>query len=233
MRSATGARRTASSTNSVPGPEKRYCPHSSRRRGNRPMTEPLIFEGLTYIPIKDASAGSHLSTEYLARLARAGRIARASWPTFGSSKCTPSSNSSPTAKLGRTHHRRRMGNGTLNFGIAGIMQAESGTVALHPDLSRTAAAECYAAAQNADDTAIKQAYLELMQGWRVLADEADRLKSRASARYEFLIAGRGRVPASAPRESILSQICPREPGALLRNSRKQCLRARPGAFGHG
>jgi hypothetical protein len=39
-----------------------------------PTTEPLIFEGLTYIPIQDASAGSHLSTEYLARLARADRI---------------------------------------------------------------------------------------------------------------------------------------------------------------
>ncbi len=32
------------------------------------MSEPLIFDSLTYIPIKDAAAGSHLSTEYLARL---------------------------------------------------------------------------------------------------------------------------------------------------------------------
>lgn len=38
------------------------------------MTETLTFHGLTYIPIKEASADSHLSTEYLARLARVGRI---------------------------------------------------------------------------------------------------------------------------------------------------------------
>lgn len=38
------------------------------------MTEPLIFDGLTYLPIKDAAAGSHFSTEYLARLARSGRV---------------------------------------------------------------------------------------------------------------------------------------------------------------
>jgi hypothetical protein len=38
------------------------------------MTQPLLFDGLTYIPIKEASAGSHLSTEYLSRLARLGRI---------------------------------------------------------------------------------------------------------------------------------------------------------------
>jgi hypothetical protein len=37
------------------------------------MTEPLVFDGLTYIPIKDATAGSQLSTEYLARLARTNR----------------------------------------------------------------------------------------------------------------------------------------------------------------
>lgn len=38
------------------------------------MTEPLIFEGLTYVAMKDAAAGSNLSTEYLARLARSGRL---------------------------------------------------------------------------------------------------------------------------------------------------------------
>jgi hypothetical protein len=38
------------------------------------MTETLVFDSLTYIPIKDAAAGLRLSTEYLARLARANRI---------------------------------------------------------------------------------------------------------------------------------------------------------------
>jgi hypothetical protein len=38
------------------------------------MTEPLIIDGLTYIPIRDAAAASYLSTEYLARLARLGRL---------------------------------------------------------------------------------------------------------------------------------------------------------------
>lgn len=38
------------------------------------MTDPLVFDNLAYIPMKDAAAGSHLSTEYLARLARSGRI---------------------------------------------------------------------------------------------------------------------------------------------------------------
>jgi hypothetical protein len=38
------------------------------------MTEPLIIHGLTYISIKDASASSHPSTEYLVRLARTNRI---------------------------------------------------------------------------------------------------------------------------------------------------------------
>ncbi len=96
------------------------------------------------------------------------------------------------AKLGQVHHRRRMGNGTPNFGVCWYYAtAESRTVALHADLFRTAAAECYAAAQNAQDSIIKQAYLELVQGWRVLADEADRLKSPPPARYEPLIAGGG------------------------------------------
>lgn len=38
------------------------------------MTGPLTFDGLTYISIKDAAAGTNLSTEYLAHLARIGRI---------------------------------------------------------------------------------------------------------------------------------------------------------------
>jgi hypothetical protein len=38
------------------------------------MTQPLTFDNLTYISIADAAAGSHLSTEYLARLARSGRV---------------------------------------------------------------------------------------------------------------------------------------------------------------
>jgi hypothetical protein len=38
------------------------------------MTEPLVIDGLTYISIRDASVSSRLSTEYLARLARSGRI---------------------------------------------------------------------------------------------------------------------------------------------------------------
>jgi hypothetical protein len=38
------------------------------------MTDRLIFDDLSYISIADAAVGSHLSTEYLARLARAGRI---------------------------------------------------------------------------------------------------------------------------------------------------------------
>jgi hypothetical protein len=38
------------------------------------MTEPLIIDGLTYISIRDATAASALSAEYLARLARSGRL---------------------------------------------------------------------------------------------------------------------------------------------------------------
>jgi hypothetical protein len=38
------------------------------------MTKPLIIDGLTYISIRDAAAASHLSTEYLARLARQHRL---------------------------------------------------------------------------------------------------------------------------------------------------------------
>jgi hypothetical protein len=38
------------------------------------MTEPLIIDDLTYISIRDAAPASHLSTEYLARLARQHRL---------------------------------------------------------------------------------------------------------------------------------------------------------------
>jgi hypothetical protein len=38
------------------------------------MTEPLVIDGLTYIPIRDAAAASQVSTEYLSRLARSGRL---------------------------------------------------------------------------------------------------------------------------------------------------------------
>jgi len=38
------------------------------------MTDPLIIDGLTHIPIREAAAASHRSTEYLARLARSGRL---------------------------------------------------------------------------------------------------------------------------------------------------------------
>jgi hypothetical protein len=38
------------------------------------MTESRIIDGLTYIPIREAAAASHLSTEYLARLARQHRL---------------------------------------------------------------------------------------------------------------------------------------------------------------
>ena len=38
------------------------------------MTEPLIIDGLTYISIRDDTVASHLSPEYLARLARQHRL---------------------------------------------------------------------------------------------------------------------------------------------------------------
>ena len=38
------------------------------------MIDPLYFNNLTYISMADAVAGSNLSPEYLARLARAERI---------------------------------------------------------------------------------------------------------------------------------------------------------------
>jgi hypothetical protein len=38
------------------------------------MIDPLIFDNLTYISMADAVAGSKLSSEYLARLTRTGRL---------------------------------------------------------------------------------------------------------------------------------------------------------------
>ena len=38
------------------------------------MTVVLVFDDLTYIAMADAVAGSKLSPEYLARLARTGRL---------------------------------------------------------------------------------------------------------------------------------------------------------------
>jgi len=38
------------------------------------MIDPFVFDNLTYISIAEAAAGSHLSTEYLARRARSGHI---------------------------------------------------------------------------------------------------------------------------------------------------------------
>jgi hypothetical protein len=43
---------------------------------------------------------------------------------------------------------------------------------------RAAIAECTAAAQSVHDSAIRQAYLELTQGWQALADEIERLRSQ-------------------------------------------------------
>jgi hypothetical protein len=65
---------------------------------------------------------------------------------------------------------------------------QSGIMALHADVFRARTAECFALAQNADDSTVKQAYLELMQGWRVLADEVDRLTSKPPIGMSPLIA---------------------------------------------
>jgi hypothetical protein len=43
---------------------------------------------------------------------------------------------------------------------------------------RNCIAQCHAAAQNARDPAIKQAYLELAQAWQVLADEVAHLRAQ-------------------------------------------------------
>jgi hypothetical protein len=60
------------------------------------------------------------------------------------------------------------------------------------DSFRKHAAECCAAAQTAKDSAIKQAYVELAQGWRLLADQIDSFASQGSA------ARRKRAPRRAP-----------------------------------
>ena len=46
---------------------------------------------------------------------------------------------------------------------------------LRADLFRASAAECYATAQKIETLEVRQAYLELTQGWRELADEIERL----------------------------------------------------------
>jgi|GEM_PF-5586921 hypothetical protein len=62
------------------------------------------------------------------------------------------------------------------------------------DFFRKHAAECYAAAQTAKDAAIKQAYLELAQGWRLLADQIDSFASHG-------LAGRRKRRPATPRHS--------------------------------
>lgn len=49
------------------------------------------------------------------------------------------------------------------------------------ELFRACASECCAGAQNAGDQNIRQAYLELMHGWRELADQVESFRSRAVA----------------------------------------------------
>lgn len=46
------------------------------------------------------------------------------------------------------------------------------------DLFRASAAQCYANAQKVETSEVRLAYLELMQGWRELADEIERLDRR-------------------------------------------------------
>ncbi len=46
---------------------------------------------------------------------------------------------------------------------------------LRADLFRASADECHAAAQKVETLEVRQAYLELTQGWRELADESERL----------------------------------------------------------
>lgn len=45
-----------------------------------------------------------------------------------------------------------------------------------PERFRVKALECYAAAQKTNDPATKEAYLELMQNWRDLANEIERFE---------------------------------------------------------
>jgi hypothetical protein len=119
------------------------------------------------------------------------------------------------------------GNGTAHFEfIDHHATAKNPTVALHPHIFRTAAADCFAAAQTVEDLNIKYAYLELTQGWRVLADEADRLRSRPFDRHERLIASGDRVQSSVPQENISARTRRRAPRMARRNSRTRPLRHR-------
>jgi hypothetical protein len=49
---------------------------------------------------------------------------------------------------------------------------------LRADLFRASAAQCHASAQKVETSEVRRAYLELMQGWRELADEIERLDRR-------------------------------------------------------
>jgi hypothetical protein len=66
------------------------------------------------------------------------------------------------------------------FGVA-EHTAEGGRVKTRAELFRACASECCAAAQNARDQNIRRAYLELMHGWRELADQLESFRSRAVA----------------------------------------------------
>jgi hypothetical protein len=59
-----------------------------------------------------------------------------------------------------------------------MTHGDDGMVRSSAEFFRTAVAECDAAAQFAKDPIIKQAYLDLAQGWRALADEIERLRSQ-------------------------------------------------------
>jgi hypothetical protein len=50
---------------------------------------------------------------------------------------------------------------------------------------RNCVAQCQAAAETAKDPAIKQAYLELMQAWQVLAAEIERLRTQILRREVY------------------------------------------------
>jgi len=49
---------------------------------------------------------------------------------------------------------------------------------LRADLFRASAAQCHASAHKVETSEVRRAYLELMQGWRELADEIERLDRR-------------------------------------------------------
>ncbi|HUC49977.1 MAG TPA: hypothetical protein VMA30_11370 [Xanthobacteraceae bacterium] len=59
-----------------------------------------------------------------------------------------------------------------------MTHGENGMARSSAEFFRGRVAECDAAAQSAKDPIIKQAYLELAQGWRALADEIERLRSQ-------------------------------------------------------